>query len=71
MTFELITELLILLSYVASILYVTLHSFLFNKESPISARVVWILVTVILGIFGAFGYYFYGSGEYYKLNKVK
>lgn len=56
--------------YIMSVLFVIIHSFIFNRESPIAARVVWILVTFVLGPFGAAGYYFYGSNEYYKLTKV-
>lgn len=70
MAIELSGQLIIGAVYLVSILYVILHSFLINKESPIAARVVWILVTFVLGIFGAIGYYFYGSNEYYKVKKV-
>ena len=56
--------------YILSIAFVIVHSFLINKESPISSRILWILATFIFGIFGAIGYYFFGSNEYYKLKKV-
>ena len=70
MTAELSYETIVGAVYAISLIFVILHSFLINKESPIAARVVWILVTLILGPFGAAGYYFYGSGEYYELKKV-
>lgn len=70
MTSGLTFETIVGIVYVISLLFVILHSFLINKESPIAARVVWILVTIVLGPFGAAGYYFYGSGEYYELKKV-
>ena len=70
MTLELSFETIVGAIYVISLLFVILHSFLINKESPIAARVVWIIVTLLLGPFGAAGYYFYGSREYYELKKV-
>lgn len=70
MTTDLSFETIVAIVYFVSIFFVFMHSFLINKESPIAARVVWIIVTLILGPFGAVGYYFYGSGEYYELKKV-
>ena len=70
MTTELSFNTIIGAVYVISLLFVILHSFLINKESPIATRVVWIIATLILGPFGAAGYYLYGSGEYYELKKV-
>ena len=70
MTTELSFNTIIGAVYVISLLFVILHSFLINKESPIAARAVWIIVTIILGPFGAAGYYLYGSNEYYEVKKV-
>jgi len=70
MALELTAQSLIIISYFFSILFVILHSFLKNNESPIASRILWILITFIFGIFGAIGYYFFGSNEYYKLKKV-
>lgn len=69
MTFDLSFDTIVLLVYIISVLFVIIHGFLVNNESPIAARVVWILVTIILGPFGATGYYFYGSNEYYILKR--
>ena len=70
MALELTLQSLIMISYFFSILFVILHSFLKNNESPIASRILWILITFIFGIFGAIGYYFFGSNEYYKLKRV-
>ena len=70
MTLELSAQGIWWMLYVVAIAFVILHSFLINKESPIAARILWILLTFVFGIFGAIGYYFFGSGEYYELKKV-
>lgn len=70
MSIELSAQNIWWITYLLSNLFVIAHSFLINKETHIAARILWILVTLVFGIFGAIGYYFFGSNEYYELKKV-